>query len=442
MAKSISARALAAQTVALIFTSGCSLNTALAKTKNTSLAPQDWQFFQELCYGTTRWYYTLTGITRLLLQKPLKEKDADIQALLLIGFYQLLHLKTPTHAALHATVDAARELQKPWAASLINGVLRQFLRNQANLMLQLQQSADTHYAHQQWFIKQLQNAFPNEWQTILQANNEKPPMAIRVNRLQQSRDAYLKILLESNIAAYPILETQDGILLTTPCDVQQLPGFSTGTVSVQDGAAQLAAQLLELAPAQTVLDACAAPGGKTCHILESEPDLTALIALDADAMRLNKITDNVKRLQLMQDKLAIKLGKAEKPATWWDGQLFDRILLDAPCSATGVIRRHPDIKLLRRASDINQLANTQKTLLENLWSLLKPGGLLLYATCSVLPAENASIIQAFLAQHFDATEEVITANWGLAQASGRQILPKHNGMDGFFYAKLRKSYKN
>jgi 16S rRNA (cytosine967-C5)-methyltransferase len=228
-----------------------------------------------------------------------------------------------------------------------------------------------------------------------------------------------------------------GIVLENACDVKQLPGFADGVVSVQDSAAQLAVVLLDLQPNQRVLDACAAPGGKTCHVLETEPELAHVLALDRDAVRLGRIRENLERLGLTAQ---LREGDASDPRQWWDGTPYDRILLDAPCSATGVIRRHPDIKLLRKAADIAPLARRQQTLMARLWPLLAPGGMLVYATCSVLKQENELNVEHFLATHGDARERPIAAPWGHAGVCGRQILPGEAGMDGFFYACLVKEH--
>jgi 16S rRNA (cytosine967-C5)-methyltransferase len=260
-------------------------------------------------------------------------------------------------------------------------------------------------------------------------------MVLRVNLARQSRDAYAGRLAAAGLAGVPVAGVASALRLEAPVDVQRLPGFDAGDVSVQDGAAQLAAWLLEVEPGMRVLDACAAPGGKTGHILEQQPRLQRLVALDADRDRLQQVRDNLDRLGLAADLIT---GDAGRPEPWWDGRGFDRILLDAPCSATGVIRRHPDIKVLRRAEDIDTLAAQQRRILEALWPLLVPGGMLLYATCSILHAENTRQVEGFLRDHPDACERRIEAGWGHAGAHGLQLLPGENGMDGFFYARLDK----
>lgn len=450
-----SSRTIAARVLTSVLKDHQSLNQALSQVKINNV---DRGFVQELCYGVLRWYWQLEGIVKQLLKNPLKENDTDIQALLLIGLYQLIHLQTPEHAALHETVQAARELKKSWATKLINGVLRNFLRQGDKISEKINRDLSAHYSHPKWLIKLIQQAWFNDWEEILDANNQRPPMILRVNRLQNSREEYLELLnvvfQNSNDSenesveaqrvsnsAKPLTQSTQGIILKIPCDVKLLPGFAEGKVSVQDGAAQFAAELLDLKSGQRVLDACAAPGGKTAHILETEPKLAELISLDVDPDRCKKIRENVQRLGLGEGVIKILTADALKPKSWWDGKPFDRILLDAPCSSTGVIRRHPDIKYLRRATDIATLAKTQLEMLETLWPLLKPNGLLVYATCSVLPQENSEVLQKFLKTHSDATEKPITADWGRPMQHGYQILPGENGMDGFYYACLLKSFK-
>jgi 16S rRNA (cytosine967-C5)-methyltransferase len=405
-----------------------SLSAVLGDKLAKQLQTQDKGFIQELCYGVLRWYEQLAAITKLLLERQLKAKDSDIYALILIGLYQLLHLQTPAHAAINETVQAARELKKVWAAGLINALLRRFQREQTDLLNAIQKENTARYAHPCWLLKSLQQAWPDQWEAIVIANNQRPPLTLRVNQLKTTRDDYLKLLEQHKIAAQIIEQTSHGIMLAEPCDVTKLPHFAEGFVSVQDAAAQLAAELLELKPGQRVLDACAAPGGKTAHILETETHLEELVVIDIEERRLERIKENLKRLSF-ENKIKLVCADAAQAQSWWDGKLFDHILLDAPCSATGVIRRHPDIKFLRRPKDIQHLAEIQKQLLNNLWPLLKPNGMLLYATCSVLPPENHLQIQQFLATHTDA-EKLME----------QQIFPGENSMDGFYYAKIAKLF--
>ncbi|HHH35713.1 MAG TPA: 16S rRNA (cytosine(967)-C(5))-methyltransferase RsmB [Gammaproteobacteria bacterium] len=390
---------------------------------------------QELCYGTLRWLPRLQWLLDRLLRRPLKAKDAEVRWLLLAGLYQLLYMRIPPHAAVMETVAATRALEREWLKGLVNGVLRNFLRRREALLAACEEDEAACHAHPPWLIRMLREAWPSRWEAVLAANNQRPPMVLRVNRRMQDRAAYLRRLEEAGLAARPLVHAADGVVLETPVDVHRLPGFAQGAVSVQDGAAQLAAGLLDLRPGLRVLDACAAPGGKTCHLLETEPALAEVVAVDIDPARCARIEENLQRLQL---EATVTCGDAAEPGQWWDARPFDRILLDAPCTATGVIRRHPDIKCLRRAGDVERLAAQQARLLRALWPLLKGGGMLLYATCSVLPRENSGQVRAFLAENGDAVPLPMTVAWGLTQPAGRQVLPGEDDMDGFYYACIGK----
>ncbi len=392
---------------------------------------------QEICYGVLRDYPRLSAIGKGLLKKPFKAKDGDVLCLLLVGLYQLIAMRVPDHAAVSETVAATKDLKKPWARALANAVLRNFLREKDLRIKQAEQTEEACWAHPQWLIDEIRTAWPDRWEKILTANNQRPPMTLRVNLSINSAEDYLAELCASDIPAQASTIVASAVQLTQPVDVALLPGFVEGRVSVQDAAAQLAAELLQLESGQRVLDVCAAPGGKSMHILETaNVDLTAV---DVDGERLGKVKQNLQRLG---QTARLLVGDGKETKTWWDGQPYDRILLDAPCSATGVIRRHPDIKILRRAEDINALVELQSQILDAVWLLLKPGGMLLYATCSVLPRENSEQITAFVEKCLDATlvsiPVSIKANWGHASGAGRQILPGENGMDGFYYACLKK----
>lgn len=434
--KNPSPRKQAAKILTDIFINYTSLNKSLA-TAFKLINNEHKSLVQEMCYGTLRWYWQLDALSRLLIKKPLKEKDMDIYALVLIGLYQLMHMRTAKHAAINETAEAARELKKPWAVGLINAVLREFQRNSETLLSDIANNPAAQTAHPKWLLKLLQKSWPHAWSAIIEANNQHPPLTLRVNRLQQTRASYLDTLKEQGISAHPSLFASHGITLEQPQDITQLPGFAAGEFSVQDEAAQLAANLLDLAPGQTVLDACAAPGGKTAHILETEPHLADLYAIDIDEERLIKIKENLQRLGLTQ-KAKLICTDASQPLTMWTEPLFDRILVDAPCSATGVIRRHPDIKWLRRAEDISTLSQLQLQLLKNLWPLLKQNGLLVYATCSVLHQENSDVVSTFLAEQADAEEKLIDTDWGISANVGKQLFPQNKGHDGFYYACLKK----
>ncbi|MCP8900528.1 16S rRNA (cytosine(967)-C(5))-methyltransferase RsmB [Gilvimarinus xylanilyticus] len=402
------------------------------------VAPADQALMRELCYGSMRYYPRLNAIVGLLLEKPLRNKDSDVLALLLLGLYQLDYTRIPDHAAIGETAGAAKALKKPWATGLINGALRRYQREKQTLTDSLKESEEYTCAHPQWLLNAYRAAWPDDVETIIAANNAHPPLTLRLNTRTQTREAYLQSLAESDIEATATPWSPCGLTLTTPCDPTGLPGFARGQVSVQDEATQFAAPLLELAPGQRVLDACAAPGGKTGHILQSEPELAEVVAVDLEARRLARVEENLTRLNVQAKVVA---GDATEPASWWNGTPFDRILLDAPCSATGIIRRQSDIKLLRSAADIERLTELQGQMLKALWPLLAPGGILLYATCSALPAENSEQVERFLQTTDNAVELPIDAAWGSAQPAGRQLLPQREGHDGFYYAKIRKIAK-
>ncbi|OOZ41255.1 16S rRNA (cytosine(967)-C(5))-methyltransferase [Solemya pervernicosa gill symbiont] len=429
----MNSRAAAARVLAQVLGEGRSLSSALPSVLNKVVA-KDRGFVQNLCYSVLRDLPRLRALIKPLLKQPLKKRDSDIEALLLSGAYQLFDAKVPAHAALNECVAATRQLKKGWASGMVNGVLRNLQRQGEALPATAADKLDVQYAHPQWLIERLRKAWPDQWQAILQGNNERAPMVLRVNCSVTTREEYLLQLESAEIAAQPHPVVDSALILAEPVDVMRLPGFEEGLVSVQDAAAQLAAPLLDLQPGQRVLDACAAPGGKTGHILESEAALAEVVAIDSEGERLIRVADNLARIGLSAE--LIEADAAE--TAWWDGKPFDRILLDAPCSATGVIRRHPDIKWLRRPSDIASLVEEQQRLLEALWPLLAPGGMLVYATCSVLPVENSEQIETFLKQHDDAEEQPIASQWGLVQPYGRQILPGSDGMDGFYYASLMK----
>ena len=398
------------------------------------LEPRDRGLVKEFCFGVARWRPRLEAIAARLLSKPIKPKEGEVQALILLGLYQLIHMRVAPHAAVAETVEAARLLDKRWAVGLINALLRRFQRERASLLAAVDSDPRFCLATPGWLMKRLKRDWPEQWESILQAALAHPPMSLRVNLSANSREAYLALLEQQGIVARPIAHVPSGVCLERPMDALQLPGFAEGRVSVQDGGAQLAAPLLDLKPGQQVLDACAAPGGKSGHILELQPDLE-LLAMDQDPQRLQRVTENLQRLgQTAQ----VQLGDAAAPGGDWSARHYDRILLDVPCSASGVIRRHPDIKLLRRAADIPALVALQGQILRAVWPLLKPGGRLVYATCSLFSDENEEQVQRFLEQTDSALEQRIEAAWGHARAVGRQTLPGEDTMDGFYYACLEK----
>ena len=427
-------RLAAAKALAAVLNGKASLNSSLP-TQMDKVEDRDRGFTQDLAFGTARWQPRLSALSAKLLQKPFKAADADVEALLLVGLYQLLYTRVPAHAAIGETVGCADKLKKPWAKALLNAVLRRAQRESEALLAELEHDPVVRTAHPRWLQKSLKAFWPEQWEAICAANNAHPPMILRVNRRHHARDAYLGLLTEAGIAAMPCVYSQDGIILEAAADVRSLPGFAEGWISVQDEAAQLAADLLDLAPGQRVLDACCAPGGKTCHILEAEPKLAGVVAVDLEAKRLVRVRENLARLGLSAELIA---ADGRDTATWWDGKPFQRILLDAPCSATGVIRRHPDIKLTRQPDDIAALAVLQGELLDAMWITLEVGGILLYATCSTLPTENTEVIEAFLARTPGARELDLATAAGIKQPHGRQLLAQEGGHDGFYYAKLIK----
>ena len=389
--------------------------------------------YQELCYGTARCYFCLTFIATKLLKKQLTAKDNDVYALILLGIYQLLYTRIPQYAVLSETVQVARELQKLWAVNLVNAVLRNFLRRKEELLKLAEEDLTAKYMHPKWLLTRVRKEWPNNWQAVIAANNQHPLMSLRVNKSRITQKEYLEKLKTHNIEARVSKLSSSGIILKNPLSVQDIPGFVQGEVSVQDCGAQMAAELLDLREGHLVLDACAAPGGKTGHILESQAALKKVTALDCDARRLKKVEENLQRLGL--DAAVSCLDITEKKHLQKLGK-FDRILLDVPCSGTGVISRHSDIKLLRREEDIKKFVLKQKTLLKAAWEVLKVRGKLLYVTCSVLAAENEEVAADFLYSHKDAKEIVITG--GCARKFGRQLLPRINEHDGFYYCLFEK----
>jgi 16S rRNA (cytosine967-C5)-methyltransferase len=427
-------RIAAARALAAVLSGKASLGSSLPALLE-KVTPRDRGLAQELAFGAARWQPRLSALAQRLLQKPFKAAERDLEALLLVGLYQLFHTRIPPHAAIGETVAGADALKKPWAKGLLNAVLRRAQREGAALLDELSRDPVVRLAHPRWLQKELKLRWPQQWEEVCAANNAHPPMMLRINRRQVTRDDYLARLQAAGLEGEPCRFSEDGIRLTQPCDVAKLPGFGQGLVSVQDEAAQLAARLLELAPGQRVLDACCAPGGKTCHLLEREPALGEVVAIALEASRLTRVRENLARLGLHATLIA---ADGREVAQWWDGTPFQRILLDAPCSATGVIRRHPDIKLTRQATDVSALARLQGELLDALWPTLEVGGVLLYATCSVLPDENTDTVAAFLARTPGARELSIDGEFGIPQPHGRQLLPHAGGHDGFYYAKLVK----
>lgn len=385
---------------------------------------------QDISYGTLRHLGLLEAILKQLLRSPLHE--AELKSLLLISLYQLQFARTAPHTVVDHAVKVAAQTGSGFGKGLVNGVLRSFLRGKEELVRRAKSSEIGLYSHPAWWIKTMKSAYPDQWRDILEANNQHPPMTLRINTAHTDVERYLDLLKQANIEARALYET--AICINRPTSVEFLPHFFDGWVSVQDWGAQVAARLLDVKDGMTVLDACAAPGGKTGHILElANVDLTAL---DHDAIRLKRVEDNLKRLNKSAHLL---LGDASAPNTWWNGQQYDRILADVPCSATGVTRRHPDIKWLRRHEDMAKFAQQQAQMLDALWPLVAPKGKLLYATCSVFPIENALSVADFAKRHPDAQRLDLPANaFPHGESIGGQLLPTAEH-DGFYYALFSKT---
>ncbi len=395
---------------------------------------------QSIAFGTVRWYFELDGCLSLLLDRPESPLDPEIRALILVGLYQLLHGATPEHAAVSETVEAARALGRPRTAGLVNALLRRFQREREAIVRNAHRQPVARHAHPAWMLEAFEREWPRQWEAIAAAGNCEPPMWLRVNERRVTRDDYRAKLASAGLAAEPCDFAPQALRLDEPTDVALLPGFGDGDVSVQDAAAQLAPFFLAAAPGMRVLDACAAPGGKACHQLELTPGLAQLVALDIDGERAKRIASNLARLGL---EAQVVIGNAGSPAAWWDGCPFDRILLDVPCSGTGVIRRHPDIKLLRRPDDIPRFAAQQTALLRSCFALLTPGGRLVYSSCSVLRAENVAVVGAFLDETAAAADVTESARlllpgrlpWQVA-GPGCALPSGAADADGFYYASL------
>jgi 16S rRNA (cytosine967-C5)-methyltransferase len=411
-------------------------NISDVESENRLPEARDRAFTRHLAYGVLRWLTALEWLAAQLLRKPLRRKDRDVYRLILLGLFELWKGDAAAHAAIHENAESARALGKPWAVSVINAVLRRFQREQSDWLARLEKK-DERFAHPAWLLQALKADWPHDWEQILAANNQPAPLWLRLNQQLDTADT-IEALEAGGFTLERHAIAMEAIKVSPAGPVNLLPGFEQGRISVQDPAAQLAAGLLCLEEHHRVLDACAAPGGKTCHILETVPGLT-LIALDQSPARLELVGENLDRLGLRRSgSTHLIAADAAETAKWWDGAPYDRILLDAPCSATGVIRRHPEIKWLRSPDQIENASKLQAQLLKRLWPLLKAGGILLYATCSVLRVENSGQIKRFIECQPDAELLETDANWGQKLDYGRQILPGEQEMDGFFYASLRK----
>ena len=451
MAKKLNTRAAAAKLSWQIIDNGQSLDAALASYfEDSEHSPQDRGFIQELVYGVCRWYGELDAVAAQLLRSPIRNKDRVIHFILLVGLYQLRHIETADHAAVAETVSACKQLNKVWAKNVINGCLRNYLRDKPEPKQLEQQNQPEQkrkpennktlsieaLSHPRWIRDTITKAWPEHADRILTANNQRPPMCLRVNRRQFSRDDYLATLSDSSVLAHADPYSDDGIILDKAVPVTALPQFESGACSVQDTAAQLAVDFLAPNKGMTMLDACAAPGGKTAHLLERVDNHANMHALDISERRCEQLHATLGRLDLDADIFSADAAQIEQWPAPKDG--YDRILIDAPCSGLGVIRRHPDIKHHRRPNDIQTLNKVQQQLLSNLWHTLKPNGLLLYMTCSVLPSENEEQAQRFIESHNDAKLEKINHPNALMLKYGVQTLPGVHDMDGFYYCLLRK----
>ncbi len=430
-------RAAAAQAVDDVVSKGRSLDVALVNAESR-VSGDDRSLLRMLCFGTLRNHWRLQEWANSLLDRPLKKRDSVINALLAVGLFQLTDTRIPDHAAVSQTVEAARLLRRPKHAGLLNAVLRRFGRDK--VAEGAARSDEAQHNHPRWLIDTIKSDWPDDWEDMLAANNDRAAMWLRVNSRRVATSDYAAALDEAGIAANSLAGVDQALMLSEAMPVAELPGFNEGRVSVQDAAAQIAAPWLLRGVKGHILDACAAPGGKSAHLLELGGADIRLTSVDKDVERLESLSDNLQRLGLTATVLP---GDASNPSEWWNGEPFDGILLDAPCSASGVIRRHPDIKLLRRETDIAELSRVQSALLAALWPLLTPNGRILYVTCSVLAAENDAVVARFLDSTADARENDMLPNNNIrdvmrAKACGYQILPGTAGLDGFYFACLEK----
>jgi len=426
-------RALAAQSLAEIALHGASLREAMDRHAAKLPDPRDRALLMALASDGARWWPRFDAALDRLLDRSLRKKEPAVHALLVLGLVQLEVLELADYAAVAATVEATRALKRPQLAGLVNAVLRRWQRERATHLAALDAQPETRHAHPRWLADAIARDWPAQAEAVMAANNREPPLMLRANRRRTRRDALVERLRLDGQTAEPHPWLADAVVLPHSTDVTRLPGFADGLFAVQDGAAQVAADLADAHDGQRVLDACAAPGGKACHLLERAD--VALTALESEPKRAERIRDNLTRLHLQADVL---VGDAGAPSTWWDGRPFDRILIDAPCSATGVLRRRPDVRLHRRDDDISALATQQRRILQALWPLLAPGGRLVYITCSLLRAENEAVVAPFLAAHADAQAVPFTLPAGQAAAVGWQILPGDGDLDGMYYAVLEK----
>lgn len=413
-----------------------SLSTQLSR-KQADVKPEHIPQLKEICFGVSRHYPKLNSFALHMLDKPFQEKDYDVYAAILVALYQIDYMDTPEHAAVNEAVESAKLIGKPWAGKLVNAILRRYLREADDIKAILKEMPSVAHAHPKWILKRFNKHWANEFEHIVEANNARPPMCLRVNLSRVSRETQMEKLSQLGIENEKGEFSESAIYLKNAVSVQSLPGFFDGDMSVQDEAAQLSASILAPKEGDKVLDACAAPGGKTGHLLESAD--IHLTAVELESWRLAKIEENLERLEFSAELICADSGDLD---TWWDKTPFDKILLDVPCSATGVIRRNPDIKINRKPADIVELVEIQKQLVNNIWLALKPGGKLLYATCSVMPEENEHQMAEFLSTTEDAKEINLTVPWGKKVSHGIQLLPNKNSHDGFYYCLIEKMGKS
>jgi len=428
----LSSRLLAAQAVASVIKGGESLTPALERAQSKA-SESDRAFIAQLCYGTLRFEPKISAVLNLLLTKPLRSKDADVRALCLVGLYQLMFEVSKPHAAINETVAATKAIKKPWAKGLVNAILRGYTKSCDDIELRLTDSNAFYSAHPDWLSGMINKAWPAKFDQIIAANNTQPPLTLRVNLSRLNRDAASKQLSLANIKHHLSPLSDSAIVLEHPLSVTEIPGFMEGDFSVQDESAQLVAQILPVKTGDRVLDACSAPGGKACALLERYD--VELTAADVDSKRLIRVEENLQRLGL---SATIECADLSQPLEFTDSK-FDAIIADVPCSATGVIRRHPDIKQLRQADDIKALSQLQLSIALNLWNSLKQGGYMLYATCSTLPRENQKVIESFLQLQDDAQLQPLSLNNGVDTGFGWQLFAGDAySHDGFFYALMKK----
>ncbi|HHJ35996.1 MAG TPA: 16S rRNA (cytosine(967)-C(5))-methyltransferase RsmB [Gammaproteobacteria bacterium] len=446
------ARQAALKTIKRVF-DGQSLSVVQPTTIDILEDGRDRGLANEISHGVLRWHWQLAFFISQLLSKPLKQKDSDVQLILLMALYELKECRTPDYAVINDAVDLVRAppgkgAGKKWAAGLVNAVLRRFTREKEALLALVQaapvENAQAIYSHPCWMLEKIEKDWPEDWRQILDANNQRPTFWLRINQARYDSDQYRQLLAEKDIEAHiPVLDDEvadHALKLEQGVDVRTLPGFADGAFSVQDVGAQLTAGLLGASASDKVLDLCAAPGGKTCHLLERYRDLDEVVAVELEEQRMRRVRENLQRLKL-ESRAKLIVADVREYKRWWDGDLFDRILIDAPCSASGVIRRHPDIKTLRRESDIEPLVQLQSEILTSAWQMLAAGGELLYVTCSVFKDENQNQIADFIGVNSDAEEIKIMADWGVPCEHGRQLLPGEQDADGFYFCRLKKQYE-